>query len=229
MKLPPILQKKMAGLPTWAWLALAATGVGVGLILRSRNGEDESEVSEDPCDPEGPAYDPVKCEAVGDTELSAGYDTGDPCDPTSVTYDPAACQATAGIGYQSAGGGGGPSGYTQEPYEPYPSEAPEPMAPTASELGTAEEGGIDTGAPLVQITQNIRTASRGCDKKHKPKNKKGYKVVCANGHWSFEPNKHAAKKNRRGQHDKLTGGGAPHKRNNKGKGHGKKRKHKVKH
>lgn len=228
MKLPPALNKKMAGLPLWAWLALGATGVGVGLILRSRSGDEEGESTEDPCDPESPSYDPVKCESVGETGLDAGYDTGDPCDPMSVTYDPSACQATAGIGYNSAGGGGGPSGYQIMGEEPYPSEAAPPLPDTPRELTTAEEGGIDTDAPLVQITQNIRQVTpKGCDKKRRPKNKKGFKVVCDGGRWSFEPNKHASKKGRNNQHAKMTGGGAPHKRNNKGIGHGKK-KHKAK-
>jgi hypothetical protein len=215
--MPPILTKKLAGLPTWAWLLLATGGVGVGLYLRSRNGE-SGEGSTDPCDPEGENYDPEKCNAVSETQLNAGFDSGDPCDPTSVTYDPAACQATAGIGYQSAGGGGGPSGY--EVYPEYP---------TAQELQSAEEGGVVPNAPLVTITQNIRSASKPCNKKVKPKDKKGYHVVCADGHWSFEPTTHAGKKKRHKHTHGLTGGGPPHKRGNKTAGHGKHKHHRRKH
>lgn len=214
--MPPFLTKKYAGLPMWAWLALAATGVTVGLILRSRNASAvNNELGEDPCDPESETYDPSKCNQVESTQLQAGYDSADPCDPRSVTYDPTACQATAGIGYESAGGAGGPGGVFVE-------------APTASELGTAEEGGVELGSqPLVQITQNINP-TRPCNKKKKPPNKKGYKLVCAEGRWLYESEKHAAKRKHKQDHSNLTGGGPPRKKHNKTGHHGKRRrKHKV--
>jgi len=219
----------MAGLPTWVWLALAAGGIGVGFYLRSRNHENEGVDSEDPCDEASASYNPEKCNGVSESGLTAGYDSADPCDPTSVTYDPAACQATAGLGYESVGGGGGPGGYQiMGPEAPYPTEAAPPMEPTPTELATAEEGGIEPGSsPLVTITQNIHAGGKPCNKRKKPKGKKGFNIVCANGKWAYEPASHAGK-DKKNPTKHLTGGGAPHKKHNKTHPHGKHRKHKAK-
>lgn len=42
--MPPFLQKRLVGLPAWAWLAVVAGGLTIGLILRSRNSASTDEV-----------------------------------------------------------------------------------------------------------------------------------------------------------------------------------------
>lgn len=209
--MPPILKKQVFGLPAWAWLAITSVALGVGLYARHKSNENKSADTGDPCDAESQSYDPATCNQGSTTNApSAGYDSGDPCDPTSATYDPSACQA--GTGFEPGGGG------AVTPYNPgtgqgtgIPAlEAP----PSPQEVSGAEQGGISITAPLIE--QNITEApksSSGCKGK-KPKVKKGFSIECQGGRWHYIPKTHAPKKKKNHTH-KMTGGGAPDKKNDK--------------
>lgn len=212
--MPPFLKKQVFGLPAWAWIGITTVALGAALYARSKAKANKSEDTGDVCDPESESYDPVSCEQGSETKApTAGYDSADPCDPTSVTYDPASCQASAGIGYESAGaaGGGGYSGG----YGVMPEYNEVPSAP---ELSAAEQGGVNITAPLIE--QNITEVKGGkkqsaCKPKNKPKAKKGYRVVCQSGKWHYEAKAHAGKKKKKNKTHRLTGGGAPNRKNDK--------------
>lgn len=111
--MPPILTKKVAGLPTWAWLLLISGGVGVGLYLRSKSNPEESGTEE--------AGSPVEENAENLPERS----------PAAITQE-------EGFGYAEPGVGG-PGGY-QYPAEP--SEPIQPQAPSVGEISSGEQGGV---------------------------------------------------------------------------------------
>lgn len=235
--MPPILSKKMAGLPTWAWLALASAGIGVGLYLRSKaSPESETGEAEDPCDSESTAYNPEACEATNAPGNEVGIE-----EATTYGVTPEYPGAYPNVGgAEGSGGSGQYQPYAPEQGEgavgfpaPYYTEGESPLAPTSHELATAEEGGVETGSTTV-VKINVSEAhggSKGCNGKKKPKAKKGYKIVCQGGKWAHEPvnanQKHKSTKAKGSHH--LTGGGAPSKQHNKTAGHGKKKKHKAKH
>lgn len=53
--MPTVLQKRLAGLPAWAWLLVIGGGLTIGLVLRYRRnaGEDEGELTGDEVAAEG--------------------------------------------------------------------------------------------------------------------------------------------------------------------------------
>jgi hypothetical protein len=219
--MPPILKKQVFGMPAYVWAGILAVAVTGALYYRYKHANDEGEV--DPCDQESDSYDPEKCNAANPTSSSvAGYDTGDPCDPTSVTYEPAACQATAGIGYDSYNP---ESGYGT-------GLEPSPPPYRESELTGAEQGGIQIDSPLVEQIfesgpQGTPTPKRGgkCSGP-RPKPKKGYRVACVGGKWRYESKAHAGKDSKKPTKN-MTGGGPPHRRDNKH--HKKHKKHHAHH
>jgi hypothetical protein len=215
--MPPILKKQVFGLPAWAWLAITSVALGVGLYARHKANENKGEDTGDPCDAESQAYDPATCNqgSISATP-QAGYDSGDPCDPSSVAYEPASCTAGQGLGYSPGGVGGGYNSATGEgtgiPSYEYP-ESP-------AEVNSAEQGGVNITAPLVEqnITEAPKSSSKkqpGCKTKNRPKVKKGYTIECQGGRWHYVPKSHAGKKKKKNPTHKMTGGGAPHKKNDK--------------
>lgn len=71
--MPPALQKRIAGLPAWAWLAVIGGGLTIGLILRSRQTDETAETEL----PDDETY----VDAYDETAYSpedAGYYTMDP-------------------------------------------------------------------------------------------------------------------------------------------------------
>jgi hypothetical protein len=69
--MPPFLAKRVAGLPTWAWLAILVGGATIGLILRSRQTDDE-QLDEDVAD-EGELDEYPEVYAADETYPAEGF------------------------------------------------------------------------------------------------------------------------------------------------------------
>lgn len=120
-----------------------------------------------------------------------GYDSGNPCDPNSSAYEPASCNQGSQFSYVPYGPEAGAAIASQP-------------AASGSEKTSAEEGGV-----INIFTQTPPTTPQGVScTGRKPRDRKGFKVVCVNGKWAYEPSTHAGKK-KRNKTAAMTGGGPP--------------------
>lgn len=167
--MPPALQKRLIGLPAWAWIAVVAGGLTIGLILRARRNAEEGEDA---------AYDEDVASAddpYADMYTTAGY-------PNEYYSIPAG--AGSGYGYED--------GYEYMPTIPsWLEEAPDWLTepPEWYETGTSMPNATD---PNVEVTVNLPPAGSGSTTscvKPKPNRPAGRnrKWECRNGKWVAVP------------------------------------------
>lgn len=160
--MPPILQKRIVGLPAWAWVAVLAGGLTIGLILRSRNSASD-----------------VADEEYVDAPVDAT--SSDYADPYGEDYaysgNPSYLLSPSSAGY----GGYGEVDYSDQVYQGAYDAVTDnwPDAFNGTDATTTDAGTSSTTTPTVTKPGNVKK----CGKKPAASPGKGKHWECDGGRW----------------------------------------------